>query len=210
MFTGIVEEIGEILKVNYSAVFELTISSKKVVKTLNISDSICVNGACLTVVKKQKESFSVQVIPQTLKKTNLERLNSGDKVNLERALLPTSFLGGHFITGDIDGLAILKDVREERGQRVLTLKAPFELQKYIVNQGRVAIEGVSLTVAKVEDETFSVCLIPYTLNNTTLRFCKEGDLLNLEVDVLAKYVDLILKFREKEKITLKFLQQAGY
>ena len=125
MFTGIVEEIGEISKVNYSAVFELTISSKKVVKTLNISDSICVNGACLTVVKKQKESFSVQVIPQTLKKTNLERLNSGDKVNLERALLPTSFLGGHFITGDIDGLAILKDVREERGQRVLTLKAPF-------------------------------------------------------------------------------------
>jgi len=210
MFTGIVEEIGEISKVNYSAVFELTISSKKVVKTLNISDSICVNGACLTVVKKQKESFSVQVIPQTLKKTNLERLNPGDKVNLERALLPTSFLGGHFITGDIDGLAILKDVREERGQRVLTLKAPLELQKYIVNQGRVAIEGVSLTVAKVEDETFSVCLIPYTLNNTTLRFCKEGDLLNLEVDILAKYVDQILKFREKEKITFKFLQQAGY
>jgi len=84
------------------------------------------------------------------------------------------------------------------------------LQKYIVNQGRVAIEGVSLTVAKVEDETFSVCLIPYTLNNTTLRFCKEGDLLNLEVDILAKYVDQILKFREREKITLKFLQQAGY
>lgn len=210
MFTGIVEEVGEISRVAFSPVCQLTIKAKKVVESLSASDSICVNGVCLTVTEKQEKSFNVQVIPQTLRKTNLGMLKPGDKVNLERALLPTSFLGGHFVTGDVDGLAMVESIRDEGGQRILILRPPFELQKYIVNQGRVAVEGVSLTVANRGKEVFKVCLIPYTLNNTTLSFCRQGDLLNLEVDILAKYVEQILKSREEKKITLKFLQEAGY
>ena len=212
MFTGIVEETGKVSRIISSPIFQLTVEAEKVIKTLKISDSICINGACLTVVRKRDKSFEVQVMPQTLKKTNLKFLKPEDKVNLERALLPTSFMGGHFVTGDVDGLAKLEKIERQPSQWTLTLKAPPGLGKYIVPQGRITLEGVSLTIADKKEENFQVCLIPYTLKHTTLKDHQEGDLLNLEVDILAKYVDEILKAREKKKsnITFEFLQQAGY
>ncbi|MBC7190328.1 riboflavin synthase, partial [Candidatus Aerophobetes bacterium] len=178
MFTGIVEEVGKVVGITSSPLFQLTIEAEKVTENLKVSDSICTNGVCLTVTEKKGKIFSVQVMPQTLKKTNLKTLRIGSKVNLERAVLFSSFMGGHFVTGDIDGLARIERMEKETSQWTLTLRCPFNLQKYIAPQGRVALEGVSLTVAEKKEDFFKVCLIPYTLNNTTLRYHSPGDLLN--------------------------------
>jgi len=212
MFTGIVEEVGVVLRISFSPVFQLDIGAGKVVEGLKVSDSICVNGVCLTVAERGNNNFKVQVMSHTLNKTNLGSLRPQDKINLERALTPASFMGGHFVTGDIDGLAMLERIRKETSQWVLTLKPPSNLEKYIVPQGRVALQGVSLTVADKRDGDFQVCLIPYTLEYTTLKYCKEGDLLNLEVDILAKYVNQILTSNNKKEneLTFDFLRQAGY
>jgi len=212
MFTGIVEEVGVVLRISFSPVFQLDIGARKVVEGLKVSDSICVNGVCLTVTERGNNNFKVQVMPHTLNKTNLGSLRPQDKINLERALTPASFMGGHFVTGDIDGLAMLKRIKKEASQWVLTLKPPSNLEKYIVSQGRVALQGVSLTVADKRDGDFQVCLIPYTLEYTTLKYCKEGDFLNIEVDILAKYVNQILTSNNKKgnELTFDFLRQAGY
>jgi len=213
MFTGIVEEIGKVSKIVFSPVFQLEVRAEKTLENLKISDSICVNGVCLTVTSKRKEDFVVQVMTQTLKKTNLGFLKVGDEVNLERALTPTSFMGGHFVTGDIDGLAKVEEIKKESSQWVLSLKVPSGYEKYIVPQGRVTLQGVSLTVADKKEKFFQVCLIPYTLSHTTLKNCKRGDLLNLEVDILAKYMDEILKSyteAERKGVTFDFLRKAGY
>lgn len=212
MFTGIVEEVGRVSKVISSPVFELGVEASKVTETLNISDSICTNGVCLTVTATEGKNFEVQIMPHTLKKTNLTLLKPGDKVNLERALLPTSSLSGHFVTGDVDGMVRVERIEREVAQWTFALKPSVELRKYIVPRGRIALEGVSLTVAKKEDEAFKVCLIPHTLKSTTLGHCKQGDLLNLEVDILAKYVDEILTLKQNRRtgVTFNLLQQAGY
>lgn len=198
MFTGIVEELGKVYRIDYSPVFQITVRSVKICETLNVSDSICLNGVCLTVTEVRDKYFTVQVMPQTLKKTNLNRLKIQDAVNLERALLPTSPLGGHFVTGDIDATAVLERIEVKTSQWDFILRPPSHLMRYIVNQGRVALEGVSLTVAERYDETFRVCLIPYTLDHTNLRYKKEKDILNLEVDILAKYLEQIIQDKEKK------------
>ena len=212
MFTGIVEEIGRISKIASLPILQFTIEATKVTENLKVSQSICINGVCLTVTWKKDKSFEVQIMPHTLKKTNLNLLKVGDKVNLERALLPNSFLGGHFVTGDIDGLAKLEGTKKETAQWILILSSPPELKKYIVSQGRVTLEGVSLTVAEKEKETFKICLIPYTLDNTNLRYLKEKDLLNLEVDILAKYVGETMKTKGKneERENFNFMREAEY
>ena len=210
MFTGIVEEVGEVVEVFFSPIFQLSIKAKRVTEDLSVSDSICINGVCLTVTKKEKDIFVVEVMSQTLKKTNLGQLKFGDKVNLERALLPTSRLGGHIVTGDVDGLAQVERIEKTFVQWTFTLRPPVPLMKYIVSQGRVALEGVSLTVAEKGRETFKVCLIPYTIDHTNLKYKKEKDILNLEVDILAKHIEQILQFKERKEITLEFLRQAGY
>jgi len=201
MFTGIVEEVGKVCSIDYSPVFQITVQSSKVSETLNVSDSVCLNGVCLTVTEVREKYFTVQVMPQTLKKTNLNRLKIRDPVNLERALLPTTPLGGHFVTGDIDATVALERVEVKTSQWDFILKPPSHLMRYVVNQGRVALEGVSLTVAERSDETFRVCLIPYTLDHTTLKYKKEKDILNLEVDIIAKYLDQIIQDKEKRTST---------
>lgn len=212
MFTGIVEEVGRISKITSLPILQFTIEATKVTENLKVSQSICINGVCLTVTWKKDKSFEVQIMPHTLKKTNLNLLKAGDKVNLERALLPNSFLGGHFVTGDIDGLAKLEGTKKETAQWILILSSPPELKKYIVSQGRVTLEGVSLTVAEKEKETFKIYLIPYTLDNTNLRYLKEKDFLNLEVDILAKYVGEIMKTKgkNKERENFNFMREAAY
>ncbi len=212
MFTGIVEEIGRISRITSLPILQFTIEATKVTENLEVSQSMCVNGVCLTVTWKKDKNFEVQIMPHTLKKTNLSLLKVGDKVNLERALSPNSFLGGHFVTGDVDGLTRLEGIQKETAQWTLILSSPPELKKYIVSQGRVTLEGVSFTVAKKEKEIFKISLIPYTLDNTNLRYLKEKDFLNLEVDILAKYVGeiMITKGKKEEKENFNFMREAEY
>ena len=145
-------------------------------------------------------------------KTNLSKLRRGSKVNLERAISSFGRLGGHLVTGDIDGVARIKDIDKRGKQVIMKIQSPSSLMRYIANQGRVALEGVSLTVADAGEEDFTVCLIPFTLANTTLSLKKEGDLLNLEVDIISKYIEKILKERDfpRQKIDREFLKKSGY
>jgi len=221
MFTGLVEEVGIIEKIEFSpSLSTLKIKAKKTLRGTKESNSILVNGVCLTVVNVGEEEFTVEVITQTLSKTNLGSLKVGDKINLERALLPTTRLGGHLVTGDIDGVAVIKRILQSSGQWTMQIEPPLNLMKFIANQGRVALEGISLTIAEKRKRDFTVCLIPFTLENTNLREKREGDKLNLEVDILAKYVEQILYSQEKLRdisasipagsINKDFLRKAGY
>ncbi|MCD6232492.1 riboflavin synthase [Candidatus Aerophobetes bacterium] len=209
MFTGIIEEMGVVEKVEIkSSLHRLRIKAEKVLEGTGVSDSLAVNGVCLTVIEVEKRCFTVQIMPHTLNKSNLRGVKEGDKINLERAVSLNERLGGHLVTGDIDGVGIINYIRRERGQNIWGIKFPSLLSKYIVPQGRVTLEGVSLTVAGVEKEGFTICLTPFTLENTTLGLKKRGDLLNLEVDILSKYVEKILS--SPEKISIEFLKNAGY
>ncbi|MEA1964334.1 MAG: riboflavin synthase [Candidatus Aerophobetes bacterium] len=213
MFTGIVEEVGEVSEFKSSLPFSrLNIRAHKVLEETKCADSILVNGVCLTVVDIRESNFTVEIISQTLEKTALGKLRKGSKVNLERALSPFDRLGGHLVTGDIDGVARVKDINREKEQMRMRIQPPSSLMKYIVNQGRVGVEGVSLTVAEVEGEDFTVYLIPFTLTNTTLSLKKRGDFLNLEVDIISKYVEKILEKGSfsREKIDREFLKKTGF
>lgn len=209
VFTGIIEEIGTVeeVKSNLSS-YRLRIKGEKVLEGTKESDSIAVNGVCLTVIEIGRESFVVQVMPQTLHKSNLKKVRKGKKINLERAASLNKKLGGHIVTGDVDGVGKINRIRREEGQSIWWIHYPSFLTKYIVSRGRITLDGVSLTVAKVKGEEFTVCLTPFTLNDTTFNLKKSGDLLNLEVDILSKYVEKIIS--PKQGIDLKFLKKAGY
>lgn len=212
MFTGLVEEIGVVRKIQLSPLYRLEIRAQKVCQEVECSHSIAINGVCLTVTEVKKDSFSVEVIPQTLEKTNLPRVKEGEKINLERALLPTSRLGGHIVTGDIDGVGRIVEIFRRKGQVVMRIEPPFSLMKYIVNQGRIALEGVSLTIAGHGRTDFTVCLIPFTLDNTTLGLKKKEDLVNLEVDIIAKYTEKLIYNSDfySSRINREFLKKTGY
>jgi len=224
MFTGLVEEVGIVKKIKFSySLSTLNIRAEKILKGTKESDSILVNGVCLTVNNAGEKDFTVEVIIQTLNKTNLGDLRAGGKVNLERSLLPTTRLGGHLVTGDIDKMVVIRRILRSSGQWMMRIEPPLDLMRFIANQGRVALEGVSLTIAEKREKDFTVCLIPFTLKNTNLREKKEGDRLNLEVDILAKYVEQIIYSEKKpgdypsststdtiDSIGRYFLRKAGY
>ncbi len=219
MFTGLIEEVGRIASSTRSKEdFKLSINGPEVNKGLALGDSIAVNGVCLTVSKLGAgKSFQVDVMPETMHSTNLIELSAGSPVNLERALQAGSRLGGHFVNGHVDGTVSLLYRRPEGNAVVMGFAASSELLKYIVKKGSVAIDGVSLTVADIFAEGFSVSLVPHTLNVTTLGEKKEGMQFNLEVDILGKYVEKYLeKFlteqpeEKKETITKEFLREKGF
>jgi riboflavin synthase len=190
MFTGLVEAIGEVLAVQNDGqggrvlrVAETTLASQ-----LALGESVAVNGACLTVVDRDADSFRFQAGPETLDRTNLGRLAVGDPVNLERALRVGDRLGGHFVQGHVDGVGRVRTVTEEG----FVVEAPVELLRYCVEKGSVAVEGVSLTIADLREDSFTVALVPHTREATTLGALSPGDEVNLEVDLLAKYVERLL------------------
>lgn len=215
MFTGLVEEIGtidSIAKGVKSA--KIKIKAKKILKEVRIGDSISTNGVCLTVTEFNKDNFVVDVMAETMRRSNLNEVKKGDKVNLERALSIGDRLGGHIVSGHIDGTGIIKDVKKEENAVWVTIKAPLDILKYIVLKGSIAIDGISLTVAYVDDEVFKVSIIPHTKDETTLLKKDIGNKVNLECDLIGKYVEKFLKVGEDEKskssINMSFLQQNGF
>ncbi|HAX61660.1 MAG TPA: riboflavin synthase [Elusimicrobia bacterium] len=205
MFTGIIEDLGTVKKINKT---QITVETK--LDDINIGDSICVSGICLTVsdlASSRVHEFTADISEETLKKTNLGELKIGSIINLERALKSDGKLGGHFVTGHIDGTGKILKIKKSGNSEIWQFSIPENLSKYIAEKGSVAIDGISLTVAEKKTNSFSTAIIPHTLNNTTLKEKKNGDTVNLETDILAKYV---LQQKEKNKITLETLKKAGF
>lgn len=195
MFTGLVAELGTVQKLaRQGNSYHLTVSAKKIMANLKIGDSVAVNGACLTVVKMSSDGFTADVMPETVRLTNIGSLNAGDKVNLERTLRLCDGLDGHIVSGHVEGLGMIAAQRNDGIAVVVTIDTPQELLKYIIKKGSIAIDGISLTVTKVTSSTFSVSLIPHTAKETTLGFKTVGDTVNLETDILGKYVERMLNW----------------
>ena len=215
MFTGIVEEVGAIKNIKrgqHSAV--LTIQAKTVLEGTRIGDSIAVNGICLTVTRLFSDGFSADVMHETLNRSSLAGLAAGSMVNLERAMAANGRFGGHIVSGHIDGTGAVQHVRRDDNALWYTISAPPALLRYVVEKGSITIDGVSLTVAAVEDERFSVSLIPHTAAITLLGRKGPGDVVNLETDILAKYVEKLLRPAPDPAqgggLTLDFLAQNGF
>ena len=189
MFTGIVEELGTVREASPD---RLVIAAAIVLGDTKDGDSLAVNGACLTVVELTDETFAVDLSAETLARTSLGSLKPGDPVDLERALTPTTRMGGHVVQGHVDGVGTVASFGGAPAERVLSIEAPAAVARYIVEKGFVAVDGVSLTVTEARDTAFSVAVIPYTLDHTVLRFRKAGDPVNIEVDILAKYVERLM------------------
>ena len=189
MFTGIVEEAGT---VEFLDKGRLRIRAERVLEDLAQGDSISVNGACLTAVSVNPTGFEVDLVPETLRRTNLGDLDEGSTVNLERSLAANARLGGHIVQGHVDAAAKISSMEAEVDAVNVRVEAPEGLMRYIVEKGFIAVDGISLTVVKAFCSSFTTSVIPYTLKNTNLRGRKVGDLVNLEVDILAKYVESLL------------------
>jgi len=191
MFSGIVEEVGRVVSWKDP---RLTVRAKKVMDDLKVAESISINGTCVTVVARTGDTFTVDLSPETLRRTNLGALKPGDGVDLERALAVGGRMGGHIVQGHVDGTGeMLRSTPEAQDMVMMWFSAPDRLMPYIVEKGFIAVDGISLTVVNREPASFSIAVIPYTLQNTVLGERKPGDPVNLEVDILAKYVESLLK-----------------
>lgn len=210
MFTGIIEEIGVIKEFSKSNDALITVSCQKVLEDVKLGDSIAINGVCQTVVKFDKTSFTVQVSSETLSVTNLANIKAGDKVNLERALTLSARLGGHLVSGHVDGLAKVKNIQKLSDFYNLKFEVDKNLSKYIVKKGSVTINGISLTIANIIQNEFEIAIIPHTFENTTLKGLKIGDFVNIEVDILAKYVEKFLSTGNNGSIDMNFLKENGF
>jgi len=206
VFTGIVEEAGSIVSVGAG---KMAVGAKLTLKDLQMGGSIAVNGVCLTVTSFDEKSFSVEVMPETLKRTNLGQLHIGDRVNLERPLKLNGELGGHLVQGHIDDTGRVVLVAKEDEAALMRFQAKPEVMRYIVPKGFIAVDGTSLTVTTKDDDTFGVSLVGYTLQHTTLADRKPGDLVNLEADIIGKYVESLSK-AQGTTITAEFLREHGF
>jgi riboflavin synthase len=206
VFTGIVEEVGKVISASAG---RLTVAADGVLEGMQKGDSIAVNGVCLTVTSFDVKSFSVDVMPETLEKTNLGLLRPGDGVNLEKPLAANGKLGGHFVQGHIDDRARLSSVSRSGEALLLSFDTPPRLMPYIVEKGFIAVDGVSLTVVSRDTSSFQVSIVGYTRQHTTLGNRGVGEVVNLEVDIIAKYVEQLNK-PPSGGITIDFLQEHGF
>ena len=186
MFTGLVEELGIISEITQT---EIWIEASVVMEDLGIKDSISVNGACLTVVDLSENTFRVDVVPETLSRTDLGDLSAGDKVNLERSVQLGGRLGGHIVQGHVDGTAIINSIVEDGTSWAIEFKISKSLSRYIVEKGFICVDGASLTVVNCDENNFSIALIPYTKDNTVLGLKRVGSTVNIETDIIGKYLE---------------------
>jgi riboflavin synthase len=196
MFTGLVEEMGIIKSARRSGRSVIfTVQGTKTIKGLRVDHSIAVDGTCLTVIKRRAKTFDVQAVEETLKKTTLGGLKIGSKVNLERPLLPSDRLGGHFVLGHVDGMGKVDSVVARKSSRLFWIQVPRRFISHLVPVGSVAVNGVSLTMAEVKGGLFAVSIIPHTMEVTTFGLLRKGDRVNLEFDILGKYIERMMKKR---------------
>jgi len=214
MFTGIIEEIGIISNIDRSAVScKLTISAKKIMDDCKDGDSISVNGTCLTVTKRLDNGFVADVMAETMRRTNLDSLKTGDKVNLERSLRLRDRLGGHIVAGHVDEVGTVIELIQEGIATLMRIQLSVEIMRYIAVKGSVCIDGVSLTITDVKDNSFQVSLIPYTKEITILGLKRIGDKVNIEADMLARYLERLMANNQenyKSKIDENFLIKHGF
>ncbi len=214
MFTGLIEEIGSVRRVVSGAEWgSIAIACKDILPGTKIGDSIAVNGVCLTVTTLQKDGFTADVMAETLRRSDLGALRQGDPVNLERAMAADGRFGGHIVAGHVDGTGTLTRKKQEGNAMVLTIAADPAILYEIVEKGSITIDGVSLTVVSVNQEAFTVSIIPHTGAQTILLDKKTGDPVNLETDVIAKYIRRFTTPQKEEKksgLTLSFLQENGF
>jgi riboflavin synthase len=213
MFTGIVEETGTIRAIRRRGEFwRIEIAADTVCQGTAIGDSIAVDGVCLTAVSVAPDGFAADISPETRMRSTLERLGPGAIVNLERAVTPSTRLGGHLVQGHVDARGTIVGLERQGDASTLTVRFPHAGRKYLVEKGAVAVDGVSLTVAGLSGDTFSVAVIPHTFTRTTLPGKKPGDEMNLEYDVVAKYVESLLIFgkNDTETMTVDFLKNRGF
>jgi len=206
LFTGIVEEVGRVTSAQFG---NLVIAVNKVLQGIKLGGSIAVNGVCLTITSFNTASFSVDIMPETTERTNLELLSAGDKVNLELPLTLGEQVGGHLVQGHVDATGRVASVAWEGGAVMIMFEAPPEVMRYIVEKGFIAVDGVSLTVVTRDTGSFWVSLVDYTRRHTTLGDRQMGDLVNLEVDIMAKYVEQLSQ-PQRTGITTGFLQEHGF
>ena len=189
MFTGLIEEIGKVSDISIrNKGLRIKIKAKNIIVDVKEGDSIAINGACLTVVNLYKDGFSFDVSEETLNRTNIKYLKIGHYVNLERALRVSDRLGGHIVQGHVDTTSVITGLTPYGEHTILKLKLPKEYRKFIIEKGSIAVDGISLTINKIESNEISINIIPHTLKNTNLQYRKVGDTVNLEFDILGKYV----------------------
>ena len=205
MFTGIVEEVGKVKSIGGG---KIVIAAETVIADVAIGDSICVIGVCLTVTDFDCGSFAADIMPETIRRTSLSELKIGNLVNLERALTLSSRLGGHIVSGHIDGVGKILSLKNEANAVLMKIRADSKLLRYVVEKGSVALDGISLTVASVDSESFTVSLIPHTREITNLKEKKIGSLINIETDIIGKYVEKLMG--KSEGITKEFLLSNGF
>ena len=198
MFTGLIAVLGTVERLaEGSTSCRLTVRAPQLLSGVKIGDSIAVNGVCLTVVHLRGDTFTADVMPETVRRTTLHLLQPGDRVNLEKALRPTDGLDGHIVQGHVEGVGTIQQIISEGNARVYRIQAPGELLRYIVEKGSIAVDGISLTVTETDDSGFGVSLIPHTAKMTTLGYKSAGDAVNLETDILARYVEKMLGIDKK-------------
>ena len=208
MFSGIVEEIGAVRDVGSHYI---TVQAATILSDARASDSIAVSGVCLTVEEVSQDWFRASVMPETLRRSKLGSLSEGDRVNLERAVTPNTRLGGHLVLGHVDGVGRIASMEPEDSAMLLTVEAAPDVMRFVALKGSITIDGVSLTVARLDTDSFAVSLVSYTSHQTTLGSARLGEVVNLEVDVLARYIERLQQTQKAgEGITWEFLQEHGY
>ena len=208
MFTGIIEEIGTVLSISSNSI---RIQAETVLEDIKAGDSVAVNGVCLTVTKIDYNSFNADISPETMRVTAFKNLKISDLVNLERAMPANGRFGGHIVSGHVDGIGKIISVRKNKEFYDLCVETDKNNTKYIVKKGSVTINGISLTVANINENIIQTAIIPHTFENTSLKYAKSGDLVNIETDILAKYIEkFLLTSDNKTGISLEFLQENGF
>lgn len=214
MFTGIIEEIGKVSEVNpIPGGKTIKISAIKILNDISVNDSVSVNGVCLTAIEVDEQGFKVDAVGVTLEKTTFSELQISSPVNLERSLKLSDRLGGHFVLGHVNATGIIKEIIKLGDNYLIRVKVPDNMKRYLIDEGSITIDGISLTIAELKDSTIGISIIPHTWNNTTLQFKNANDRVNIETDVLAKYVERITNNKElehKNKLSENWIKELGY